>query len=145
MAKCISSRSKPMCKNHRAWFWQNATGLPPISHFQTPLHFSTDCSFHIVQNQPGSKLVLADLCHILAKQIRARSKPVCKNHQARFWPKLPSRSRSNVNRIRHVYWIPDVACHLPLSCSLHCHTCALIGGKSSCGSLGTFSGKGDCG
>lgn len=60
LAKCISSGIKPMCKNHPAWFWQNATGLLPVPHFQTPLHFSTDCSFHIVQNQPGSKLVLAD-------------------------------------------------------------------------------------
>ena len=59
-AKCISSRSKPMCKNHWAWFWQNTTGLLPVSHFRTTLHFSTDCSFRIVQNQPGSRLVLAD-------------------------------------------------------------------------------------
>ena len=29
---------------------------------------------------------------------------VCKNHPARFWPMLPSRSGSDANRMRHVYW-----------------------------------------
>ena len=52
-----------MCENHRAWFWQNATGLLPVSHFQTLLQSSTD---HNVQNQLGSDLVLA--------------------HCVRFWP-----------------------------------------------------------
>ena len=36
-----------------------------------------------MQNQPGSDLALADC---------VRHKPVCKNHQACFWPTLPSQS-----------------------------------------------------
>ena len=63
LAKCIWSRGKLVCENHRAWFWQNATGLLPVSHFQTLLQSSTD---HNVQNQLGSDLVLA--------------------HCVRFWP-----------------------------------------------------------
>ena len=59
LAKCIWSRSKLVCKNHRAWFWQNATGPLPVSHFQTQLRSSTDDADHIVQNQPRSDLVLA--------------------------------------------------------------------------------------
>ena len=55
--------------------------------------------YNIVQNQPGSDLFLA-----LAKRIRSGSKPVCKNHPARFWPMLPRWSGSDANRIRHVYW-----------------------------------------
>ena len=38
-------------------FWQDATGPLPVSHFQTRFRSSTD---NIVQNQPGSDLVLAD-------------------------------------------------------------------------------------
>ena len=41
-------------------FWQNATRPLPVSHFQTWLHSSTDGLDHIVQNQAGSNLVLAD-------------------------------------------------------------------------------------
>ena len=40
-------------------FWQNATGPPPVSHFQTQLRSSTDIPDHAVQNQAGSDLVLA--------------------------------------------------------------------------------------
>ena len=41
-------------------FWQNATGQLPVSHFKTRFHCSTDVPDNIVQNQPGSSLVLAD-------------------------------------------------------------------------------------
>ena len=41
-------------------FWQDATGPPPVSHFQTQFRSSTDVPDNIVQNQPGSDLVLAD-------------------------------------------------------------------------------------
>ena len=47
-------------------FWQDATGLLLVSHFQTRLPSSTDVPDNIVQNQPGSDLVLVDF--------------------ARFWP-----------------------------------------------------------
>ena len=60
LAKCIWSGSKPMYKNHQAQFWQNTTGLLPVSLFQTQLHSSTDCPDDIVQNQLGSDLVLTD-------------------------------------------------------------------------------------
>ena len=42
-------------------FWQDATGPLPVSHFQTRFRCSsTDVRDNIVQNQPGSDLVLAD-------------------------------------------------------------------------------------
>ena len=41
-------------------FWQDATGPLPVSHFQTLFRSSTDVPDTIVQNQPGSDLVLAD-------------------------------------------------------------------------------------
>ena len=41
-------------------FWQDATGPLPFSHFQTRFRSSTDVPDNIVQNQPGSDLVLAD-------------------------------------------------------------------------------------
>ena len=121
-AKHILCRSKPVCKNHQARFWQNATGPLPLSHFHTRLHCSTDslnhivqkpthshlhtqlhCSTdilnHIVQNQPRSNLVLAD--SVLAKQIRSGSKPVYKNHLAHFWPTLPSWSWLDADQLWH--------------------------------------------
>ena len=58
---------------------------------------------HILQNQPGSSLVLAN-CQVLAKRIQSRSKPECKNHSL---SRLPSLSRLEVNWIWHVYWDPD--------------------------------------
>ena len=41
-------------------FWQYTTGPLPVSHFQTQFRSSTDVPDNIVQNQPGSDLVLAD-------------------------------------------------------------------------------------
>ena len=41
-------------------FWQHATVLLLVSHFQTRLHSSTDVPDNIIQNQPGADLVLAD-------------------------------------------------------------------------------------
>ena len=41
-------------------FWQEATGPLSVSHFQTRFRSSTDVPDNIVQNQPGSDLVLAD-------------------------------------------------------------------------------------
>ena len=81
----------------------NTTGLPPVAHFQTRLRSSTDGPDHFVQNQPGSDLILAD-CQVLAKRIRSGSKPVGRNHGTRFCPTLPSQSRSDADRIRHVNW-----------------------------------------
>ena len=87
-------------------FWQDATGPLPVSLFHTPFRSSTGVTDNIVQNQPGSGLVLADC--------------------VRFWPNgsgpeasrcariirpasgqsvLPSRSGPDANRIRHVYCV----------------------------------------
>ena len=44
------------------------------------------------------------LCQVLTKRTWSGSKPMCKNHPARFWPMLPSRSGPEAIRIRHVYW-----------------------------------------
>ena len=41
-------------------FWQDENGPLPVSHFHTRLRPSTDIPDHIVQNQCGSYLVLAD-------------------------------------------------------------------------------------
>ena len=40
-------------------FWQDATDPLPVSDFQTRLRSSTDVPDNIVQNQPGSDLVMA--------------------------------------------------------------------------------------
>ena len=74
--------------------------------FQTQLCSSTQIPDHVVQNWPRSDLVLADY-QVLAKCIRSRSKPVCKNHPARFRPTLPSRSGPDANLIRHVSFVPQ--------------------------------------
>ena len=59
-------------------FWQDATGLLPVSDFLTRFRSSTDVLDNTVQNQPGSDLVLADCVRsVLAKRIRSGSKPVC--------------------------------------------------------------------
>ena len=49
LAKQIWSGSKTVCQNHQACFWQNATSLIPVSHFQTQLHSSAVGQNHIVQ------------------------------------------------------------------------------------------------
>ena len=60
LAKCLWSGSKPVCRNHWAWLMAGcnwpATSLP-LS--ETQLHSSTDVPDHIMQNQPGSDLILA--------------------------------------------------------------------------------------
>ena len=38
-------------------------------------------------------------------RIRSGTKLMYKNHPARFWPMLPSRSGPDAHRIRHVYWV----------------------------------------
>ena len=61
LGKRIWSGSKPVCKSHRAWLWQNATDPLPVSHFQDRYRrSSTDGPDHIEENQAGSDLALAD-------------------------------------------------------------------------------------
>ena len=99
-AKRIWSGSQPACKNVHARFWQNTTGPLPVSPFQTWLHSSTDGLDHNYCAKPACKTSSSWLCQVLAKRIRSGNKPVCKNRQARFWPMLPSWSRSDANQIQ---------------------------------------------
>ena len=105
LAKHIWSRSKMVCRNHPARFLAKrnlpATSFPLLD----SVPFSTDVTDNIVQDQPGSDLVLADCVSLLSKRIRSGSKPMCKNHPANFWPVLPSQSGPDASRIRHVYWV----------------------------------------
>ena len=89
----------------RSGFWQDATSLLPVSHFQTRFRSFTDVPDNIVQDQPGSDIVLADCVRFWPNGSGPEAKPVCRNHPARFWPMLPSRSGPDTNRIRHVYWV----------------------------------------
>ena len=58
--------------------WLNSSGLKASSvvTFSDRSRSSTDVPDNIVQNQPGSDLVLADCARSLAKRIRSWSKPV---------------------------------------------------------------------
>ena len=62
LAKLIRfwSESKPVYRHHRVRFLAGCIGPLPVSHFQTLFPSSTDVPDNIVQNQPGSGLVLAD-------------------------------------------------------------------------------------
>ena len=53
----------------------------PATSFPHSVSASTDGRDHVVQNQPGSDLALAD-CQVLEKRIRSGGKPVFKNHRA---------------------------------------------------------------
>ena len=86
-------------------FWQDPTGPLPVSHFQTRFRSSTDVPDNIVQNQPGSDLVLADCVRFWPNGSGPEASRCAKNHPARFWPMPPSRSGPDTNRIRHVYWV----------------------------------------
>ena len=74
LGKRILSGSKPVCRNHWARCWQNATSPLPVSHFQIRLRPSTDGPDHIVQSQPGFVWVLADYVRSFAERIRSRSR-----------------------------------------------------------------------
>ena len=98
LAKRIWSGSKLVYRNHRVWFLAGRNRLATIFPLSDSVPFCHRRLDNIVQNQTGSNLVLAD-CVRFAKRIRSGSKPVCKNHSARFWPVFPSRSRPNAKRI----------------------------------------------
>ena len=76
----------------RRGFCQDATSPLPAFHFQTRLQSSTDVPDHIAQNQPGSSLALADRVRFWPNGSGPEARPVRKDHPARFWPALPSRS-----------------------------------------------------
>ena len=94
LAKCIWPKSK----NHQTWFLaeciQPATSFP-LSDSVAFFHWwPGSCSTKPGQIWFGSGW----LCQVLAKQVRLRSKLVCTNYPAHFWPMLPSQSGSDVNR-----------------------------------------------
>ena len=62
LAKRITfwSESKPVYRNHWVRFLAGRIGPVPASHFQTRFRPSTYIPDNIVQNQPGSDLVVAD-------------------------------------------------------------------------------------
>ena len=105
LARRIWSGSKPRRRNHLARFLAGRN-RPAAS-------FRLSDSVPFFHRHPGPRYAKPDqiqfssdwLCQVWAKQIRSRSKPVCKDHPARFWPTLQSRSRSDVNQIRHVSWV----------------------------------------
>ena len=80
-------------------FWQDATNPLPVSQFQTQFRSSTDVPDNSVQNQPGSDFILNDCVRFVAKTDPVRNKLMYKNHPARFWPVLPSRSGPDENRM----------------------------------------------
>ena len=87
----------------RPGFWQDATGLLPVFHFQAWLQWSTCRRPRWYCEKPAwIRLSSGWLCQVLAKRIRSGSEPVSKNHPARFWPVLLSRSGLDANQIRHV-------------------------------------------
>ena len=71
---------------------------------QTRFRSSTDVPDNIVQNQPGSDLVLADCVRFWPNGSGPEASQCAKNHPARCWPMLPSRSGPDANRIQHLYW-----------------------------------------
>ena len=102
LAKRIWSGSKLVCKNHLARFLAGRNRPATIVPLQTLFCSSTDVPDNIVQNQPGSDLVLADC--------------------VRFWPNGSSPDASQcariirpasgqcfpANRIRYVYWVASL-------------------------------------
>ena len=77
-------------------FWQDATGLLLVSHFQTRLHSSTDVLDNI-QIQPGANLVLAD-CSSFGPNGSGPEISQC----ARI---IRPASGPDANLIRYIYWV----------------------------------------
>ena len=81
-------------------FLQYTTDPLPVSHFQNRFCSSTDVPDNIVQNHPGSNLVLADCVRFWPKG----SGPEASQCARIIWPMLPSRSGPDANRIWNFYW-----------------------------------------
>ena len=87
LTKNIWSKSKLVCKNHRAWFLAECNQKLQVykfPHCQTWLPSYTDGLDHTVHNQARSDLVLADCIRFWLKQVWSGREPVCKNHPACF-------------------------------------------------------------
>ena len=81
-------------------FWQDAPNPLPVSHFQARLHPSTDVPGTIVQNQPGSNLVLADCVRFWPNRFSLEASQCAIIIQ----PASGQRFQAGLNRICHVYW-----------------------------------------
>ena len=85
-------------------FWQDATNLLPVSHFQTWLHSSTDVPDHTVQNQPRSDLILAGCIRSLPNWSGPEASGCVRIIRPAsgqpFWADDPD----DVTQILHVYW-----------------------------------------
>ena len=103
LAKHIWFVSKPVCRNHLARFWQDSTGPLPVSHFETRFGSSTDVPDNIVQNQPGSDLVLADCVRFWPNG----SGPEASQCARIIRPASGQCFPADPDRIRHVYWGGD--------------------------------------
>ena len=104
--------------------WQDATGLLPVFHSQTQLHSSTDVPDHIMQNQPGSDLILAGRIKFWPKRVWSGSKPVCKKRLANASKPIWI---GNANWIRHVCWVTCMCyslCHQQCPFGLVSDLCA---------------------
>ena len=107
LGKRIWSGIKPECKTHRAWLWQNATDPLPVSHFQDRYSVHLQMARIILSKTRRDPIWLWLTVSGLGQTDPVRSKPVYKNHPARFWPVLPSQSGLNANQTWHIYWDID--------------------------------------
>ena len=98
LAKRIRSGSQLVCKNHPTRFWPN--GSSPEASWCARIIRPAFGQMDPVQ-KPACVQESSD--PLLAKGIRSRSQPVCKNHPVRFWPMLPTWSGPDANQIQHVY------------------------------------------
>ena len=105
LAKHILSGTKLVCGNHRARFLAGrnrpATSFPI---FRLGSVLPQTSQIILCAKPARIRFGSGWLCQVLAKRIRSGRKPVCKNHPARFWPMLPSRSGPDTSRTQHVYW-----------------------------------------
>ena len=85
----------------RPGFWQEATSPLPVSHFPTRFRSSTDVPDNIVQNQPGSDLVLPDCVRFWPNGSGPEARPMFKNYLAPSGQCFPA----NPDRIWHVYCV----------------------------------------
>ena len=84
-------------------FWQDVTGPLPVSQFQTRFRSSTDVLDNIVQNQPGSDLVLADCVRFWPNGSGPEASWCARIIRPAFGQCFPA--GPDANRIRHVYWV----------------------------------------
>ena len=75
-------------------FWQEATSLLLVAHFQTQLCSFTDVLYNIIQNQVESDLILANCIRFWPNG----SGPEASRCESIIWPAS--------QLMRHVFWVP---------------------------------------